>query len=47
MANSMNLNEMTSKRLRHKMEIQHTNRLAKKGSRIDLKRKNKARIFQF
>jgi len=38
---SKNLNEMTSKKLRHKMEIQHTKGSTRNGSRIDLKTKIK------
>jgi len=44
MTNSKNLNELTSKKLRHKMKIQHTNELDRNDSRIDLKTENKTKI---
>jgi len=47
MTNSKNWNEITSKKLRHKMETQHTKGSTKNGSRVDWKTKTKTRIFQF
>jgi len=47
MTNSRNLSEMTSKKLRNKTEIQHTNELTRNDSRIELKIENKTRIYLF
>jgi len=47
MTNTKSMNEMASKKLRHKTEIQHTKGLTNNGSKIDLKTENKTRVFQF